>query len=72
VNLVNKLPHTKAVQDLLDKGERETAVSYHNAYVKREFAKAQAGTVINLSDLLAAKETLDQADSKDAGEQLES
>jgi hypothetical protein len=64
---VEKLPHTKAVKGLLDKGECETAVSHHNAYVKREFAKAQAGTVINLSDLLAAKETLDQADSMDEG-----
>lgn len=55
---MEKLPHTKAVKRLLAQGDSDEAVRLHNARVKSEFEKAKEGEIINLSDLLAAKETL--------------
>jgi hypothetical protein len=59
--MTDKLPHTHKIDEMLKKGDLLDAAVEHNKIVKQEFAKAKAGETINLSDLMAAKETLDQA-----------
>lgn len=59
---MEKLPHTNAVKRLLAQGDPDAAVRLHNARVKSEFEKTKAGEIINLSDLLAAKEILTERD----------
>lgn len=58
---MEKLPHSKEVKRLLDQGDRDRAAKTHNARVKSEMEKARAGEVINLSDLIAAKELLEES-----------
>lgn len=53
-----KLPHTKRISDLLDRRRRNEAIEIHNAHVAKEIGRAKVGDVINLSDLMAAKEVL--------------
>jgi hypothetical protein len=56
---VPNLDHTAHVQRLIDEGRLKEAAALHNAHLEKEFEKAKRGTVINLSDLMAAKEVLD-------------
>lgn len=53
-----KLLHTKRISELLDRHKRMEAIELHNAHVAQEIGRAKAGDVINLSDLMAAKEVL--------------
>lgn len=55
------LEHTKKIEELLAEGKVSEAAALHNAHLDKEFRRAEAGETINLSDLMAAKETLDQA-----------
>lgn len=55
------LRHTKKIEELLAEGKLSQAAALHNAHLKDQFEKAKTGEVINLSDLMAAKEILDQA-----------
>lgn len=57
---MESLEHTEAVKRLIDEGRVKEAVELHNSHVRREFERAKDGDVICLSDLMAAKETLDQ------------
>lgn len=50
--------HATAVQSLLDDGKLQEAVELHNAHIKEQFERARAGETIDLTDLMAAKETL--------------
>lgn len=54
------LRHTKKIEELLAEGKVSEAVALHNRHLKEQFEKAKAGEVICLSDLMAAKETIDQ------------
>ena len=54
------LEHTKKIEELLAEGKLSEAAALHNKRLKEQFEKAKAGEVICLSDLIAAKETLDQ------------
>ena len=56
------LPHTQRVAELLRRGNTTEAARVHNEHLKAEFERARQGTVINLSDLIAAKEQFDLAD----------
>jgi hypothetical protein len=62
--MTDKLPHTHKIDEKLKKGELLDAAVEHNRTVKREFERAKAGETINLSDLMAAKEVLDQEIAK--------
>lgn len=53
-----KLPHTKRISALLDRRKRSEAKELHNTHVANEIGRARAGEVINLTDLMAAKEVL--------------
>ncbi len=53
--------HTQVVTSLLDDGKLQEAVELHNAHIKEQFERARAGETIDLSDLMAAKETLYEA-----------
>ena len=55
------LKHTKRVRSLIDQGKLNEAAEVHNRHLKAEFARAQLGEVIELTDLVAAKEILDQS-----------
>lgn len=55
---MSDLHHADQVADLLRQGKRAEAITRHNAHVRDELARAAAGAVINLSDLLAGKEAL--------------
>lgn len=57
---MNEFKHATAVQSLLDDGKLQEAVELHNAHIKEQFDRARAGETINLSDLMAAKETLNE------------
>lgn len=54
----DKLPHTKRISEMLDRRRRKEAIELHNAYVAKEIDRAKGGDVINLSDLMPAKEVL--------------
>lgn len=58
---MNEFKHATAVQALLDEGKFHEAVELHNAHIKDQFDRARAGETINLTDLMAAKQTLDEA-----------
>ena len=58
---MDEFKHAVAVQSLLDDGKLQEAVELHNAHTKAQFDKARAGEIINLTDLMAAKQTLDEA-----------
>jgi len=58
---VNEFKHAVAVQSLLDEGKLQDAVELHNAHIKAQFERTRAGETINLSDLMAAKQTLNEA-----------
>ena len=53
------LDHARRIEALLREGRKAEAAAAHNAYVAGEIDRAREGNVINLSDLMAAKETLD-------------
>ena len=53
------LDHARAIEALLRDGRKAEAAAAHNAHVAAEMDRARGGEVINLSDLMAAKETLD-------------
>ncbi len=55
---MEKLPHAAAVQRLLDEGRIQEAAELHNRHLEAELERARQGEPINLSDLIAAKETL--------------
>lgn len=57
---MNEFKHATAVQTLLDDGKLQEAVELHNAHIKEQFDRARAGETINLTDLMAAKETLNE------------
>ena len=50
------LEHAERVEALLRQGKRKEAKTLHNQHVESQFAKAQAGEVNNLSDLIAGAE----------------
>ena len=50
------LEHAERVEALLRQGKRKEAKVLHNQHVESQFAKARAGEVINLSDLIAGAE----------------
>ena len=50
------LEHAERVEALLRQGKRKEAKALHNQLFESQFAKAQAGEVINLSDLIAGAE----------------
>ena len=52
------LAHTKRIEKMLQYGAREEAILTHNAHVEDQFARAERGEVICLSDLMAGHETL--------------
>lgn len=54
------LKHTEAVKRLIDEGRVKEAAELHNAHLERQFKRAKGGAVICLSDLMAAKEILDE------------
>jgi hypothetical protein len=56
---MSQLPHADFTEVLLIAGEREEARKAHNARVESELARARAGEVINLSDLMAAREAFE-------------
>lgn len=55
----DQLEHTHQVERVLSEGRLKEDADLHNAHVKAQFDKANHGVVINLSDLMAAKEILD-------------
>lgn len=54
--MTTQLPHTMRIARLLAHGNTTEAARVHNQHLADQFAKAKAGAVINLSDLMAAKE----------------
>jgi hypothetical protein len=53
------LPHADNIRTLLSKGKRKEAEREHRLHVQEQFKRArEQGAVINLSDLMAAKEEL--------------
>lgn len=52
--------HTEVVDALIEQGRIEEASELHNRHVKEEMSRARAGECINLSDLMAAKQLLDE------------
>ena len=56
------LPHAERVAELLRQGNTTEAARVHNEHLKAEFDRAKQGEVINLSDLMAAREQFDLAD----------
>lgn len=61
---MTEMEHTEAVKRLIDEGRLREAAELHNAHLKAEFERAEKGATICLSDLMAAKETLDEAASE--------
>lgn len=55
------LPHAQRVSALMSEGKRAKAVALHNEYLRKQLDKAKAGETIDLSDLMAAKEILDES-----------
>ena len=49
------LEHAERVEALLRQGKRKEAKALPNKHIESQFAKARAGEVINLSDLIAAQ-----------------
>lgn len=56
------LPHAKRIAELLRRGTTTEAARVHNEHLKAEFDRAKQGEIINLSDLMAAREQFDLAD----------
>lgn len=52
------LPLTANTDRLLAEGKVDEAKAAHDATVREQLAKAQAGETINLSDLFASKEQI--------------
>jgi len=63
-----KLPHCERMRDLLRRKGVTEAKLAHNARVKAQFDAARQGQVINLSDLMAAKEEIDLAEPPEPGQ----
>lgn len=55
------LKHTKRIRSLIDAGKIDEAAAAHNQKVKADIGRAKAGEVIELTDLMAAKEVLVEA-----------
>lgn len=58
-DLEERMPHTQRVDALLADGNVEEAKRVHTERVEEQFARAEQGETINLSDLMAAKEQID-------------
>jgi hypothetical protein len=58
---VTQFEHSQRIESLIEAGNLIDAIEVHNIHVKGQFAKARAGEVIDLTDLMAAKELLQQA-----------
>jgi hypothetical protein len=56
--MINKLYLTEKVKKEIEKGNYKKAIGMHNSYVRRAFEAVKKGKIINLTDLLASKETL--------------
>ena len=52
------MKHTERVKTLLNQGHAQAAQDTHNAHVTRMFEVAKAGGIINLTDLMAARDEL--------------
>jgi SAM-dependent methyltransferase len=64
--------HAERVESLLRQGKRKEAKALHNQHVESQFAKAQAGEAIDLSDLIAGAsfarvDVIERADAIAAG-----
>lgn len=57
----NPLKHTKRIRSLIDEGKIDEAAAAHDQKVKADIGRAKAGEVIELTDLMAAKEVLVEA-----------
>ena len=57
----DSLAHTKTVMELLAEGHVADAKQLHNTHVRARFEAAKRGETICLSDLMAAKEQIDDA-----------
>lgn len=55
------LKHTKRTRSLVDKGRISEAAAAHNRKVKADIERAKSGQIIDLTDLMAAKEVLVEA-----------
>ena len=60
--MTDPLPHTTVVSYLLRAGRIHAAKVMHNARVRQQLEKARTGGIINLSDLMSAKEEIDLAE----------
>lgn len=58
--MTDPLEHTKRIRSLIEEGRSEEAAELHNRHLKAEFEKARSGDVICLTDLMAAKEVLEE------------
>lgn len=63
---MDTLKHTRKTETLLKKGKRREAVRTHNQHVASEFEKAKQGEVINLTDLMAARELFENENGESA------
>lgn len=61
MQLTHPLKHTRRIQSLVEQGRIEDAAGAHNRRVKSEIVRAKAGQVIELTDLIAAKEAIVEA-----------
>lgn len=52
------LDHARRVEALLKEGRKAEAARLHNEHLAAEMDRARGGNVINLSDLMAAKDAL--------------
>jgi hypothetical protein len=57
---MTELEHADSIKALVRQGKVKEAIDRHNRYLRQQLDKAEAGHRINLSDLMAAKEILDQ------------
>lgn len=57
---MTELEHAESIRALVGQGKVKEAIDRHNRHLKRQLNRAEAGECTNLSDLMAAKEILDQ------------
>lgn len=57
---MSELEHADSVRALIQRGRAKEAIDRHNEHLRQELDRAVAGQMINLSDLAAAKEILEQ------------
>lgn len=61
MQLTHPLKHTRRIQSLVEQGRIEDAAEAHDRRVNSEIVRAKAGQVIELTDLMAAKEVIVEA-----------